>query len=149
MVERYRPRSEPKPWQFKNGHKRIAGRAKGTKNKLPTEVKEALLEAVKLYGKDGKGKDALVGYFSRFCGKRPDLIFSMLRQILPLQVKVATQHEETVMHRFENIDTSKMTLAEIQAAQAEAIGLSKPLTPRPKLLELKATEIEQDDDEAA
>jgi hypothetical protein len=50
------------------------GRKKGTANKFTTDIREALIEAVNRFGRDGKGVDGMVGYLLRNCEKKPAAI---------------------------------------------------------------------------
>lgn len=61
------------------------GRPKGAKNRLPATLKEAILDAMTILGSDGKGKDALVGYFVDIC-KDKVLGTRLAERILPMQL---------------------------------------------------------------
>jgi hypothetical protein len=47
---------------FKQGHKKVGGRKRGTPNLMSIDYKKALLEAAYRVGNDGNGKDGFVGY---------------------------------------------------------------------------------------
>jgi hypothetical protein len=53
-----------RPEGFKQGHKKLGGRKKGTPNAIPGTYKQAMLEAVHRLGYDGAGKNGGVGYFA-------------------------------------------------------------------------------------
>lgn len=71
---------------FKKGHKKIAGRAKGTQNKLTRELKHAIVLAAEMVGKDGKGRDGAVGYLAWLAKARPEVFGMLLGKLLPIQV---------------------------------------------------------------
>lgn len=76
MVARYKPGpKKPHAGHFvkkeNNGGKidrrKFNGRPKGAENRIPKSIKEAVVEAMTLVGRDGKGDGGLVGYFRRIC----------------------------------------------------------------------------------
>jgi hypothetical protein len=62
------------------------GRPKGSLNKTTATLKEAILKAAELSGRDGKGKDGLVGYLRRVADDEPKAFAGLLGRVLPLQV---------------------------------------------------------------
>ena len=62
------------------------GRPKGSANKTTAALKEAILEAAKLVGQDGKGKEGLVGYLKRVATQDVKAFSALLGKVLPLQV---------------------------------------------------------------
>jgi hypothetical protein len=87
MVARYKAGTNgAHAGSFKSEDKRRKnGRKKGSKNILPRTYKEAISEAMTLYGFDGKGKLGLVGYFLRIVAD-PVLGCRLAEKILPMQV---------------------------------------------------------------
>lgn len=70
---------------FKEGHAKQGGRQKGTPNKVSKTMKEAIEEAMTLYGSDAKGKDGLIGYFFSMCADKA-LMCRLVEKIMPLQI---------------------------------------------------------------
>lgn len=64
------------------------GRAKGTRNRTTTMLKDAILTAATLLGQDGKGKDGLVGYLKMLAVKERAVYARLLEKVLPMQVHV-------------------------------------------------------------
>lgn len=58
------------------------GRPKGSPNKLPASVKEAILKA----GEAAGGDEGLVGYLTKQAIENPGPFLSLLGKILPMQV---------------------------------------------------------------
>ena len=75
------------------------GRKKGSLNKLPKFVKDALIMAVEMYGANGKGEGGLTGYMYRVCDTRPDVIMHMLSRVMPLQ-----KEEPPPKQQYKNIE---------------------------------------------
>lgn len=61
---------------------RFGGRQKGTPNKYPTLLKEAILRAAELAG----GKEGLVGYLKGQAKENPASFIPLLGKVLPLQI---------------------------------------------------------------
>ena len=72
--------------RFRKGKPPGPGRPKGVPNKTTYLLREAILEACTLLGKDSKGKDGLVGYLMRIGDKNPDLMVQLLGRVLPMQL---------------------------------------------------------------
>lgn len=73
---------EPNGHLFKNGHKKYKGRVPGTKNKIPLELKEAILTAMDKAG----GKEGRVGYLLKLAHKRPEIFVRLIEKLMPTQV---------------------------------------------------------------
>ena len=144
------------------------GRKKGMVNKIPALIKDAIVMAGQQLGypepiyapklkagepiiKDGKpiltttivgykgtGVDGLVGYVKWLGLNYPPAYAGLLAKVLPLQVHTTATVEHSVTSRFSNLDTSKMSLAELNAAFREVVALSKPLPSKPKLVEYQS-----------
>lgn len=78
------------------------------------------------------GKDGLLGMLVWYGLNLPETFAQMLMRVLPTQVNISTNEEETVTSKYGNIDTSKMSLVELNAMFKEIIADTKPLPPRPK-----------------
>jgi len=71
---------------FIKGGKKIAGRQKGTPNKLTFMIKEAMLEAIVRTG-NGRGKQGAVEFFMELARQKDKtLIVRLLERCLPYQV---------------------------------------------------------------
>ena len=73
---------------FKKGVRPGSGRAKGTRNRTTTLLKDAILQAATLVGQDGKGKDGLVGYLKMLAVKERAVYSRLLEKVLPMQLHV-------------------------------------------------------------
>jgi hypothetical protein len=62
------------------------GRKKGAVNKTTAVLKDAILEAAKAVGHDGKGRGGLVGYLRRVASTDVKAFSSLLGKVLPMQV---------------------------------------------------------------
>lgn len=62
------------------------GRPKGTPNKATALLKDAILRAAEVTGKDGQGKDGLVGYCAFLAATEPKAFAGLLGRVLPMQV---------------------------------------------------------------
>jgi hypothetical protein len=77
---------------WKKGRPKTGGRKKGVPNIITRELKEAIIKAAELQGRDAKGKDSLVGYLYRLAAeKEPMLFVSLLRTVLPMQNNLDAQ----------------------------------------------------------
>ena len=66
--------------------KKTGGRAKGTPNRTTALLKEAILAAAERTGRDGKGKDGLMGYCSFLATQEPKAFAQLLGKVLPMQL---------------------------------------------------------------
>jgi hypothetical protein len=62
------------------------GRRKGSVNKTTAVLKDAILEAAKAVGHDGKGKGGLVGYLKRVAATDTKAFSALLGKVLPMQI---------------------------------------------------------------
>lgn len=62
------------------------GRHKGQPNKSTQLLKDAILQAAEIVGRDGKGKDGLVGYLVRVAKEDVKAFSSLLGKVLPTQI---------------------------------------------------------------
>jgi hypothetical protein len=80
---------------WKKGRPKTGGRKRGVPNTITRELKEAIIKAAESHGRDGKGKDALVGYLYQLAAKKePTLFVSLLRTVLPMQTNLAAQEAD-------------------------------------------------------
>lgn len=68
------------------GKRQGAGRPKGSKNKVTTALREAILEAATNHGRDGNGKNGLVGYLAKVAEEDIKAFSGLLGKVLPLQL---------------------------------------------------------------
>ena len=62
--------------------RKTGGRQKGTPNKLPSDLKQAILMAAEAAGGDG----GMVGYLTLQAQENPGPFMSLLGKVLPMQV---------------------------------------------------------------
>jgi hypothetical protein len=75
---------------FKKGDPKIAGRKKGTPNKIPADLKEQILEAAKLVG----GEEETVGYLKAVAVSHPQAFCGLLGKVLGITVQGPGQNGE-------------------------------------------------------
>jgi len=63
-----------------------AGRPPGAGNEAIKPLREAIMEAAKNVGRDGKGKDGLVGYLVMLAKDEPKAFAGLLGRVIPMQV---------------------------------------------------------------
>lgn len=66
---------------------KTGGRQKGTPNKTTSLLKDAILQAAELTGRDAAGTDGLIGYCQYLATKEPKAFASLMGRVLPLQVE--------------------------------------------------------------
>lgn len=71
---------------FKKGHAKMGGRTKGTPNKTPAILKEAIMLALHAEGYDGKGKDGVVGALRRAWKTERKAFLKLAEKLLPYQL---------------------------------------------------------------
>ena len=92
----------PKPnkgHRFKKGDPKIAGRVKGSTNRMPRLLKECIMLAAELEGMNQQGKDKLVGFLRHVA--RDDLrgFVMLLGRVLPLQIQSQNDMRVEVTYR--------------------------------------------------
>ena len=87
-TEHQEPEPKRKPGTFAPGHK--IHRPKGSRNKIPTSVKQALVRAGENIGLDGAGLDGLDGFFERIGRLNEVALGTMISRTLPLEVRQET-----------------------------------------------------------
>jgi hypothetical protein len=78
------PVGSKKPGTFQPGNQ--TGRKKGVA-KIAKDVKEGIIHGAASYGRDGTGAGGMPGYFEMCAALYPKEYMSLLRALLPLQVK--------------------------------------------------------------
>lgn len=71
---------------FKKGHKKQGGRVKGTPNKQPAILKEAIMLAMEAEGSDGRGKDGVVGALRTAWRTQRKAFLKLTEKLLPYQL---------------------------------------------------------------
>jgi hypothetical protein len=75
--------------RLRHGNPRGAGRPPGTPNRLPRQLMESIVEAARNIGRDGKGKDQLVGYLEHLAVEHPSVFGSLLGRLIPKKVDLS------------------------------------------------------------
>ena len=83
------------------------GRPLGATNRIPTALREAIMQAASEVGEDEKGLNGLVGYLRRLAIHEPSVFGSLLKRLLPVRVKG-------------ELDASSLLVQAMQAAQSRA-----------------------------
>ena len=68
------------------GDKPGPGRPKGSVNKVPALLKEAIIKAAEQVGSDGRGKGSLTGYCVFLAKSEPKAFAALLGRVLPMQL---------------------------------------------------------------
>lgn len=71
---------------FKKGREKTGGRVAGTKNKMPTILKEAIMLAMHEEGSDGKGTDGVVGALRKAWKTERREFLKLASKLLPYQL---------------------------------------------------------------
>ena len=104
---------------FQPGRGKTGGRQPGVHNRTTRLLKEAILLAAELEGRDGEGTDGLVGFLRRMANEDLRAFAMLLGRVLPLQVddtrvEVTYQTVEEVRRELEaqgiNIEMVKKAL---------------------------------------
>lgn len=109
--------------KFKKGE-RTVGRGKGTKNKFTYKLKEAILEAAELSGRNGKGKDGAVGYLVWLSRAEPAVFGRMLEKIMPMQLEVKdkTDRPMTAQEAVDRLKERGLPVPETLNSLARSVG---------------------------
>lgn len=91
---------------FKKGHKKVGGRKKGVRNKVPGFVKKAMVDAAARIGLDGHGFAGLVGFVIRVGILDPQALMRSLIRLLSAELR----SKPTVQYMM---DPSKLTDEEV------------------------------------
>jgi hypothetical protein len=74
-----------RPGSFKNGHRKLGGRKRGTPNTFSPDYKRAILEAAYRVGEDANGKLGIVGYLQWVAIHHPKAFCRLLGGVMELQ----------------------------------------------------------------
>lgn len=77
------------------------GRPKGAVNRTTAVLKEAILKAAELTGRDGEGEEGLIGYCRKLAVDEPKAFASLLGRVLPLQVSGDPENPVQVINTIE------------------------------------------------
>lgn len=111
---------------------RPAGRQKGTPNKVPALLKDAIIQAAIEVGENGKGKDGLVGYLKLRAKTDPGPFMALMGKVLPLTIAGDPKNPLIV-------EQKEQAFRLLMGALQQAVGQDAPKEPV-KVLELKATD---------
>lgn len=78
---------------FKKGHKKLGGRTKGTPNKLPRILREAVVLVAECHGSDGEGTDGLLGFVRMVWRNYPKVFLKLLTKCLEAELKYPSRFE--------------------------------------------------------
>jgi hypothetical protein len=79
------------------------GRKPGSRNKVTTALKEAILLAAANVGRDGKGRDGLVGYLEKLARTEPRSFASLLGRVVPLHIVGGVDHTHRLYNSKEEV----------------------------------------------
>ena len=99
--------------------KRPRGRPKGATNLLTRNLKEAILGGCEDCGLDGKGTGGLRGYMKRLAMKDTKTMGTLVRSMLPTEVKV----EEKQVPVYQTVEEAKAEVARLGLPPAEIYKL--------------------------
>lgn len=66
-----------------------SGRKKGQQNRQTVVLKDCIIQAMNMVGRDGKGKEAAAGYLAHLAWKHPDIMGRLLEKMLPYSLSGA------------------------------------------------------------
>jgi len=71
---------------FKKKRKKTGGRVKGVPNKTTRQLREAIILGAEAVGRDGRGREGLVGYCHRLALREPKAFAALMGRVLPYQI---------------------------------------------------------------
>lgn len=77
---------------FQKGHPRYGGAKKGTKQLMTRVIREALIDAAELVGRDGEGQLGLIGYFAWLAREEPAVFGRLMEKLMPMQINGKINH---------------------------------------------------------
>jgi len=90
---------------FQKGRQRTGGREKGVPNVVTRDSREAIVQALNAYGRDGKGKDGMVGFCLRLLDENVENGLTLLQLITPRQLHAeVTRHSDVVYRTIGELD---------------------------------------------
>jgi hypothetical protein len=93
---------------FQPGRGKTGGRQPGVHNRTTRLLKEALILAAELEGRDGRGKGELVGFLRRVANEDIRTFAMLLGRVIPLQVD--TKNDTRVEVAYDTIDDVRRDL---------------------------------------
>lgn len=107
------------PWKKGN-----AGRKPGVPNKFTMKLKDAIMQAAEMSGRNGKGKDGTVGYLVWLSRNEPAVFGRMLEKVMPLQVDVRDKTDRTMSatEAVERLRERGLPIPPALLSLAEAVG---------------------------
>lgn len=75
---------------------KTGGRQKGTPNKTTALLKDAIIQAAELTGRDRQGKEGLVGYCRFLAVEEPKAFAALMGRVLPMQVEGTGENGEII-----------------------------------------------------
>jgi hypothetical protein len=124
---------------FKKGHAKLAkaGRAKGTPNRTTVLLKQAIIDAAEQVGRDGRGKEGLVGYLKMLAVKEKAVYARLLEKVLPLQLRVEDKTTPTLTAAEAVQRLEQRGLPVPIALRTLADGVARPTVPSEYEAELR------------
>lgn len=101
-----------------------SGRKKGIPNKFTLKLKDAIMQAAEMSGRNGKGKDGAVGYLVWLSRAEPAVFGRMLEKVMPLQIDVKdkTDHRMNAQEAVERLKERGLPIPPALLSLAEAVG---------------------------
>ncbi len=88
---------------YKNrGKPRLSGRQKGQPNTFTRDMKQAVINGIRKFGRDGRGTDGVEGFVYKLCRDHAAVAGALLRAVLPLEIKADFIQEVNVP--YETLD---------------------------------------------
>jgi hypothetical protein len=100
-----------KPKRFEAGHTKVGGRKKGSINKVPKLLKDAVILAAELEGYDGKGQDQMVGFLRRVIRDDFHGFVGLLARSMLNQETRASSNDVSVEVTYRSVDEVRRELA--------------------------------------
>lgn len=93
---------------FKKGRTKSGGRVKGTPNRTPRLLKDAIMNAMDMVGQDNRGKNGVDGYLARIAWRKPEVFVRLVEKLLPFQltganggpVQMTYENKADILQRF-------------------------------------------------
>lgn len=99
---------------FKKGHPKLGGRKKGTPNKITTDLKQAIVNALDRAGGKGGGED----YFLRSARRQPRAFLGLVGKCIPTQVTGKDGGPIELLLQKAQSGLANLSDAELKALQA-------------------------------
>jgi hypothetical protein len=119
--------------RYHKGHKKTGGRKKGTPNRLPGEIREAIIAAFTELGADGRGKEGFKGFIKKIGLEDLKTSGMLVRAVLPMQVNATINTSVNVKYKT------------LEEANEEARKLGLPERRVLELMDFRRVEDERDE----